>query len=140
MSHLSAKVDYACRAILELALHWPNVEPMQVNEIARRQQIPLKFLPHILLHLKDLGYVESTRGKSGGYRLKVSPREIQLGKIFFAFNGGEFIDRPSSKSRYAMDLVWQDINKTISESMEKLNFEVISDRARKNNQSLMFEI
>jgi Rrf2 family protein len=66
---LSAKSDYALRAILELSLHWPKNEPLSLTTIAKRQQIPLKFLSHILLHLKDIGLVHSLRGKEGGYLL-----------------------------------------------------------------------
>ena len=44
-----AKTDYACRALLELSLHWPKQEPLQVTAIADNQQIPIKFLIHILI-------------------------------------------------------------------------------------------
>lgn len=67
---ISAKIDYACRALLiELGLHWPDNRPMQVSAIAKRQKIPMNFLVHILITLKELGYVDSIRGKSGGYVL-----------------------------------------------------------------------
>ena len=66
---ISAKTDYACKAIFELVMHWPKPEPLAINVIARSQRIPIKFLTHILLQLKTMGMVESIRGQRGGYLL-----------------------------------------------------------------------
>ena len=78
---ISAKMDYACRALLELALHWPDLTPMQISEIAKRQEIPIKFLVHIMIHLKERGYVNSVRGNKGGYLLAKAPAEIHFGEV-----------------------------------------------------------
>ena len=75
---ISAKIDYACRALLELSLHWPNNIPLQINTIAQNQQMPVKFLTQILLQLKQIGYVQSVRGKKGGYLLAKAPQKIRL--------------------------------------------------------------
>ena len=83
---ISAKIDYACRALLELSLHWPSQEPLQVDQIAQRQRVPVKFLTQILIHLKQVGYVESVRGKKGGYLLRKLPKEIKLNDIMENFN------------------------------------------------------
>src|SRR2546427_7062657 len=84
---ISAKIDYACRALIELALHWPDRTPLQIRTIAKRQKIPIKFLVHILIHLKQLGLTQSVRGKSGGYVLAQSPTNIKLNMIIKSFGG-----------------------------------------------------
>jgi len=63
---IPAKIDYACKAIFELAAHWPNKKPVQMQYVAEHQNIPIQFLTQIMIQLKHLGYVESIRGKRGG--------------------------------------------------------------------------
>ena len=64
-----------------------NEGPIQVHEIARRQNIPLKFLQQILVSLKMTGFVQSRKGPSGGYLLAVAPVEITLGAVVRAMDG-----------------------------------------------------
>ena len=85
--NISAKTEYACRALLELSLQWPNVAPRQIADIAVRQKMPTKFLIHILIALKGLGFVDSSRGKSGGYYLTASPQTIKLVDVIRHFGG-----------------------------------------------------
>ena len=63
---VSAKMDYAVRALMELGSHWPYAHPRQISDISIKAGVPQKFLIHILISLKGLGYVHSIRGKSGG--------------------------------------------------------------------------
>jgi Rrf2 family protein len=88
--NLSARTQYACTAVLELALHYETGQPVQVRRIAERHGIPARFLVQILLQLKAAGLVASTRGASGGYRLVKSPREISLGDVM------GFVEGPGS--------------------------------------------
>jgi len=78
--HISYKGDYALKATLELALVFPE-EVLTLNELARRLDIPFKFLEQILLDLKRAGFVESRRGIRGGYRLAKQPSEINVGEV-----------------------------------------------------------
>ena len=84
---VSAKCDYACKALLELALHWPNKEPVQIHEISEKQDIPIKYLVQILIQLKRIGFVDSIRGKEGGYNLAIAPDRITLGKVMREIGG-----------------------------------------------------
>ena len=77
---VSIKSDYACRAIEALALHHPNLHPLCIEEIARRRHIPPNYLVQILLELKRNGLIQSRRGKTGGYLLAQSPRQITVGE------------------------------------------------------------
>ncbi|MDA8205820.1 MAG: Rrf2 family transcriptional regulator [Thermaerobacter sp.] len=81
---LSAKADYACRAMAELAAGTP---PTKAERLATAQDIPLKFLENILLDLKHAGLVESQRGGDGGYWLARDAAEITLADVIRAVEG-----------------------------------------------------
>lgn len=83
---LSKKTDYALRALLTLVEAWGR-GPIPIRELARRGDIPKRFLERILLELKAEGWVESVAGKRGGYLLARPPEEITLGEIIRHFDG-----------------------------------------------------
>ena len=82
---VSAKVDYALRAALELAVAGEG--PTKGEQIAQAQDIPLKFLENILLELRHHGLVQSQRGSEGGYWLARPPEEIRLADVIRAVEG-----------------------------------------------------
>jgi len=83
---VSAKVDYAVRAGVELAASGGG-RPLKGERIATAQEIPLKFLENILLDMKQAGLVRSQRGPDGGYWLAKDPREINVADIIRAVEG-----------------------------------------------------
>jgi Rrf2 family cysteine metabolism transcriptional repressor len=83
---LSSRAKYATRALLDLSLHFGE-PPVQIHDIAERQEIPLKFLEQILLQLKRGGFVQSRKGPGGGYFLARPPHEITLGAVVRAMDG-----------------------------------------------------
>ena len=83
---VTAKVDYAIRAALELAAA-PEGKPVKGERIAQAQSIPLKFLENILLELRHQGLVQSQRGAEGGYWLARSAEEITLAEVIRAVEG-----------------------------------------------------
>jgi Rrf2 family protein len=82
---VNAKVDYALRALTELANVAPG--PMKAEAIARAQGIPPKFLENILLELRHAGIVLSQRGAEGGYRLGRPANEITLADVIRVVDG-----------------------------------------------------
>jgi len=83
---VSTRGDYACRALLSLALH--DAEgPTSVRDIAERTALPQPYLEQILLALKGAGLVRSKRGVGGGYILSRAPEEITLAQIVSAVDG-----------------------------------------------------
>jgi Rrf2 family protein len=82
---VTAKVDYAVRAAVELAAAGDG--PVKGERIAEAQRIPLKFLENILLELKHAGLVQSQRGAEGGYWLARPPAEIPLAEVIRAVEG-----------------------------------------------------
>jgi Rrf2 family protein len=83
---ISAKVDYAVRAAVELAAVTEE-GPVKGDTIAEAQDIPLKFLENILGELKHVGIVSSRRGAQGGYWLNRPAEEVTLGDIVRAVEG-----------------------------------------------------
>lgn len=82
---ITAKVDYAVRAAIELAAAPPG--PVKGETLAARQEIPLKFLENILADLRRSGLVASQRGAEGGYRLAVPAAEVTVADIIRAVEG-----------------------------------------------------
>ena len=84
---ISAKGEYAIRAMLDLAMH--RGRPLvPIQEIAARQGIPQRYLEQVLLSLKRAGLLTSKRGSTGGYHLTEAPEEITVGAILRAVEGG----------------------------------------------------
>jgi Rrf2 family protein len=75
---ISARVHYACLAMLELAMRAEDPAPVTIREIADRHGVPGPFLVQILRALKTAGWVQSVRGSQGGYRLASDPTKITL--------------------------------------------------------------
>jgi Rrf2 family protein len=90
MAIFNAKVEYALRAVLDLALQ-PSGEAVQSREIAHRQGIPEAYLDQVLSLLRRHGIVESIRGAGGGYRLGRRPHEITVAHVVRACNGPEIV-------------------------------------------------
>jgi Rrf2 family protein len=82
---VSAKVDYALRAMVELAASPPG--PVKGERIATAQAIPPKFLENIMLELRHSGLVASQRGAEGGYRLARPADEITMADVIRAVEG-----------------------------------------------------
>jgi Rrf2 family protein len=82
---ISAKADYAVRAMTELAAHGGG--PVKGERLAAAQQIPPKFLEAILAQLRQAGLLHSRRGAEGGYWLARPPAEITLADILRAADG-----------------------------------------------------
>ena len=138
---ISAKIDYAARALLSLSLHWPNKVPMQISKIAQSQQIPMKFLTQILLNLKQMGYVKSIRGKNGGYLLSVSPQKIKLSGLIENMGGiGYSVTEDKKGDDHMMDLIWSEVDQAIVKAMSEIDFETIADRKRRRDKSFTFQI
>ena len=108
---ITARVDYAVRAALELAAAAP--EALTAERIATAQRIPVRFLQAILRDLQGARLVTSQRGRDGGYRLALPPEEIALARVMRVEQGfladvhgqrPEDVDYPGSAA--ALGTVW----------------------------------
>ena len=80
------RTDYALRALFTLVEHHGG-SPIPIGELARRNDVPKRFLEHIMLDLKDRGWVQSAAGKHGGYFLSKNPANITMGEVVRHFDG-----------------------------------------------------
>jgi Rrf2 family protein len=84
--HVTAKADYAVRAVVELAGS-SQESPRKVDEVAQAQSIPVSFLENILTQLRSSGIVRSQRGPEGGYWLARPSEQVNLADIIRAVEG-----------------------------------------------------
>ncbi|MCA9151972.1 MAG: Rrf2 family transcriptional regulator [Planctomycetales bacterium] len=129
---LSAKTEYACIAVLELAAAYSSGEPLQVRKIAAAHQIPSGFLVQILLQLKSAGLVHSTRGAAGGYRLARAPREISVWDVIAVVEGEGRTSSIDSRSPAAQVLthLWEKAAADSREFMTSITFDRLAEQVR----------
>jgi Rrf2 family protein len=83
---VSKKTDYALRALFTLVDHFGGA-PIPIRELARRNDVPKRFLEQIMLDLKARGWVDSLAGIRGGYVLAEDPAKITMGDVVRHFDG-----------------------------------------------------
>ena len=138
---ISARCDYACKALLELALHWPNKEPVQLHTISENHGIPTKYLVHILIQLKRMGLVESIRGKQGGYNLTRNPNEITLGEVIRNTAGPLLpLAKTVAKTESAFAAIWKEVEGAMAMVLDKVTFEDITSKVRGQEKALIYQI
>lgn len=140
---LSAKAEYACLAVLELALRHDRSEPVRLVEIAGPNDIPERFLVQILLQLKGAGFVSSVRGAAGGYRLAVEPSEISVGEIVQIVEGpnsmpGSEQDSTASPGWRVLRKVWHETNRIEQDHLKKIDFAQLADQARAQSSNMYY--
>ena len=126
---ISAKGEYALRALLELSLNNHKRGVTSIQEIAQRQDIPLKFLEQILLSMKKAGLIESKRGNTGGYYLLKQPEEITVGEVLKITDGPVMtlacINNPAGcerQTRCHFYPLWQEVNSTVERIIYSTSF------------------
>ncbi len=126
---LPAKIEYAYKAVLELAARYNGENPIQLNVICQSQEIPKKFLIQLLLRLKNANIVDSSRGMAGGYYLTRSPSQISLADIFGAIDDTlvgspkrATYGRVSEPDRIILR-IWDDISKETVKRLEGITFD-----------------
>jgi Rrf2 family protein len=115
---ISAKGEYAIKAMLDLAMHRGRTL-VPIQEIAGRQAIPQRYLEQVLLALKRSGLLTSKRGSTGGYHLTKAPDEITVGAVLRAVDGGNAPFESGTHSRRngaGSDLgeLWSEIGEAVA--------------------------
>jgi Rrf2 family protein len=133
---ISAKTEYACIAMLELASQFGSGEPVQIRRIAERHDVPPRFLVQILLQLKGAGLVNSVRGAAGGYQLVVPPEKVSLGHVMEIIDGASKEEPQASSASADSPVVqvlaqaWKDVaaiehkmlgETTLADLLERVN-------------------
>ena len=124
---VSHKVQYGLRAVFELALR-NSQTPAKITEIAAAQQIPPRFLENILSELKGGGFVESRRGKKGGYLISRDPAGLTVGEIISYMQGPVKVvganghDGRGARGDAAFHGLWENIGNAITDVYNKTTF------------------
>ena len=116
--NISVKSEYALMAILDLAMQPPG-DPVKIADIARRQQIPQKFLELILASLKHGGFVESRRGAEGGYRLARPADQITVGEAL------RYVAEGKRAPRHGPDVLgelWRRVDSAVDAILDQTTF------------------
>jgi len=105
----NARTQYACLAVVELGRQFPTGFPVQIKSISERLSIPTQFLVQILLQLKSVGLVTSTRGAAGGYQLTRPPEGVSLWDVIQAVdpNHESLVTEADSAERAALSGVFR---------------------------------
>jgi Rrf2 family protein len=121
---VSAKADYAVRAMIEL-VEGAEDAPLKGEVVSQSQDIPVRFLENILSELRHAGLVHSRRGTDGGYWLAKPPDAITIADIIRAADGPLATVRgePADELDYAEDAkplqeVWIALRANIREVLE----------------------
>ncbi|HZL44091.1 MAG TPA: Rrf2 family transcriptional regulator [Verrucomicrobiae bacterium] len=128
---LSVKSDYATRAVLGLARHFPTGAALRVEDLASGQGIPANYLIQILIELKAQGIAKSVRGKEGGYLLGRPPAEITFGDVLRAVHG-EVFDTPAFGDPNCppeLRRAWQRLKSAADEAADKVNFQQLLEQS-----------
>jgi Rrf2 family protein len=130
---ISAKVEYACIAVLELAARYDSDEPVRIRDIADAHGIPSRFLVQILLQLKGAGLVQSTRGATGGYALAKPPESISLAEVMEVLEGPTQVQSNiavQTPATRALQSVWNEVADTQRTMLESTTFGTLAERLR----------
>ena len=141
---ISAKADYAVRAILVLASRQRRGSgPVKIEDVARSGGVPPKFLESILVQLKRAGLTEAKRGADGGYWLARPAEEISVADVLRAIDGPLTLvagHRPGTVAYpdevAALQDVWEDTRAALRRVLEDATF----DRLAESGRALDFQI
>jgi len=130
MMRISKKCQYALRAVFELAMRDPGL-PVKIHEIAGAQNIPPRFLEVILNQLRHAGFVDSRRGKEGGYMLARAAEGLTVGEVIRYIQGPISMttgdERKANKGasfygEYALEQLWENVNNAVSKVCDNTTF------------------
>jgi Rrf2 family cysteine metabolism transcriptional repressor len=137
---LSTKGRYGLRALLDLALH-QGEGSVVLKDIARRQEVSLPYLEHLMAPLKGAGLVKSTRGARGGVLLLKSPSKIKLSEIIQLLEGSiapvDCIDNPETcpRSEFCVTRdIWIEMKEAMSQVLDSTTLQDLVERQRQKGQ------
>jgi Rrf2 family protein len=139
---ISAKGEYAIKAMLDLALSGDGETLQPIQDIARRQGIPQRYLEQVLLGLKRAGFLHSRRGSAGGYRLAKPPAQITAGALLRAVEGQQVVGSVGRAARGSFgdaggDLIhlWRAVSEAVDSVVDGTTLEDLRRQALERRAS-----
>jgi Rrf2 family protein len=134
---MSTKGRYALRVMIDLAIH-DTGEFIPLKNVSSRQEITIKYLEQIIPMLSRAGYLRSSRGKDGGYRLARPPKDYRVGDILRAVEGDLspvacMEDDPNRCPRrgWCSTLpLWEGLNKVINDYLDGVTLDDLVEKSR----------
>ncbi len=122
---ISAKLDYACRVLAEMARLHGSGELAQIEQLAEAEAVPANFLAQILGSLRDGGLVTSKRGIQGGYTLARAPEQISLYDIMKVVDGEliEFSGNFAGRTGRRMKEIWTDLRARLDQQARNMTLD-----------------
>lgn len=122
---ISAKLDYACRVLAEMARLHGSGGLAQIDHLAQAEAVPANFLAQILGELRDGGLVTSKRGIQGGYALARPPEQISLYDIMKVIDGEliEFSGNFAGRTGRRMKEVWTDLRVELEDHARRITLD-----------------
>jgi Rrf2 family protein len=145
---LSTKIRYGARAMLELASHYGE-GPLELHEIAKKENISLKYLEQVIIPLRTAGLVKSIRGSKGGYSLAKPPSEVCLNDLIEVLEGSlnlvDCLGDPKHCERSAVCVtreIWNEVSESISTIFHSVTLEDMVRRKKEKEGMVppMYEI
>ena len=144
---ITYKGDYALKTTLDLAIHYGN-SPITIHDLAKRADVSIKFLEQILLDLKRGGFVESRRGKIGGYLLAKPPSQIKLGEVIRFIDGpiepiacvGKNYQGCTDIYKCSFRRIWQEVERSTSKIVNNITFEDLVNQTQKSKETVVYKI
>ncbi|MEA5571660.1 Rrf2 family transcriptional regulator [Calothrix sp. UHCC 0171] len=143
---LSCKSEYAILALLELATHYQNGEPLQIRQIAAQQNIPDRYLEQLLATMRRGGLVKSQRGSKGGYLLAREPWKITIFEILACVEGldartCEEEPQPTTVDSAIVEEIWQEVRQAANSILQKYTLaDVCEQRDARKQLDIMYYI
>ena len=144
---VSLRSTYGIMAAVDLAMQ-EGSGPIQVKAIARRQNIPARFLEQVLHAMKKAGLVTSQRGAQGGYVLSKKPSDVSVAEILEALEGPFLLTTETNgrlhhtKSETLLAKIWNRVQEAERHVLEGITVEELAGQQRQIEQqrSLMYHI
>ncbi|MBW1867056.1 MAG: Rrf2 family transcriptional regulator [Deltaproteobacteria bacterium] len=135
---LSTRSRYGTRMMQELAQHYDN-GPVRIGEIAKRQNISVKYLEQLIIPLKQDNFIKSVRGPKGGHMLARPPAEITVGQIVRTLEGGTdlagCIENPGECERSCGCItrsIWEDASKAMYDKLNSVTLSKLLEMEKNN--------
>ena len=133
---LSTRSRYGTRLMLDLAQHYRE-GPLQLGDIAKRQEVSVKYLEQIIIPLKKAHYIDSVRGRKGGHILTRPPEEITVGEIVTLLEDSAGLLECSEDSTVCeradtcpTRLLWKEAYEAMFDRLEAITLADLVERAR----------
>jgi Rrf2 family protein len=138
---LSTRARYGTRALLDLAQH-EGEKPVQLKDIAGRQNISLHYLEHIIAPLVGAGIIRSTRGARGGLQLTRNPNDVKLSEVIQLLEGTtapvDCIENPESCKRAdlcATRDIWCEVKRVIDAMLDSVTLQDLVEKQKRKETS-----